>query len=121
MQRTPVEVVLDNQYCNNEPEELAVLGSMEFAVLPAECAERTKRSKPYDKKEARKENETKIPEVVPRAPPNQAYVKLLPTILKHPLQSMRPNKEDEVMKEVGDEPKTTKGKGREHPVILHPS
>src|SRR5260370_7707904 len=32
---------------------------------------------------------------------------------------MHPNKEDGVMKEVGDEPKMMKGKGREHPVILH--
>ena len=81
-----IKLVAEEFYCNDEPEELAVLGRMEFEVLPAERTERTKRLKPYDRQEPKRSVEKTLPEV-PKRPgilPNHAYVELPPTILKHP-------------------------------------
>ena len=61
----PVEVVSDEAYYNGEPEELAVLGAMEFKVMPAEHTEKAKKVKPYDRKEVKKVGEKTVPEVIP--------------------------------------------------------
>ncbi len=61
----PMEVVSDEAYYNGEPEELTVLGAMEFEVMPAERAEKSKKTKPYDREKLKKTGEKTVPEVVP--------------------------------------------------------
>src|SRR5258708_12700402 len=78
-------VAAENAYYNNKPEELVILGSMEFEVLPADQLDKGKRAKPYDCQESKKGAEKTVPEVFPhpKGPkPNRAYVELPPTILK---------------------------------------
>ena len=79
---TPVEVVSDEAYYHSEPKELTVLGAMEFKVMPAEWAEKPKKSKPYNKKELKKKEEKTVPPVVLQTQPNRAFVEVPPTILK---------------------------------------
>ena len=116
-----VEVVAEEADYANEPEELAILGSMEFEVLPADRSDKTKKAKPYDRPEAKKSVEKTVPVVIPRLQPNKAYVDLPPTILKRPTPEtvLRPQKEDQ---EMVDEsvPTMTKGKQRERPVVAPP-
>ena len=83
----PVEVVSNDPYYNNEPEELVVLGAMEYEVMPAERAEKAKKSKPYDQKDQKKGIDQNVPKDLPKMQPNQAYIELPPTmILKWPVQ-----------------------------------
>src|SRR5260370_17796547 len=79
-----VEVVAEEADYANEPEELAILGSMEFEVLPADRSDKTKKAKPYDRPEAKKSVEKTVPVVIPRLHPNKAYVDLPPPTLKPP-------------------------------------
>ena len=116
-----VEVVAaENAYYNDEPEELVILGSMEFEVLPADQLDKAKRAKPYDHQESKKGAEKTVPEVFlhPKGPqPNRAYVELPPTILKctPPAQVLHPVEEDQEM--VDQMPALSKGKQREQPVV----
>ena len=121
-----VEVVGGEAYYNTEPEELAVLGRMEFEVLPAERGDKSKKAKPYDRQEPKKVAERTVPEV-PKCmgvPPNRAYVELPPTILKRstPAQPMKPTVEDDVMGDAEEEvvPIVSKGKEREQPAVVAP-
>jgi len=60
-----VEVVAaENAYYDDEPEELAILGSMEFEVLPADRSDKCKRAKPYDRPDVKKGAEKTPPEVL---------------------------------------------------------
>src|SRR5258708_23910821 len=79
-----VELVSEEDYYKEEPEELVVLGAMEFEVVPVEQTDKLKRSKPYDHVDSKKGLEKSVPEVPVRAmaPLNRAYVELPPTILK---------------------------------------
>ncbi len=106
------EIVTDeyNPYLN-EPEELAVLGSMVYSVLPAECTEKLKKSKPYECTELNKLDDKVLP-VVPtqkEIQPNRAFMELPLTILKRPLpvevpsQPMGPMRDDTRMEEVSDD------------------
>ncbi len=58
-----VELVSEEDYYKEEPEELVVLGAMEFEVLPAERTDKLKRSKPYDRVDSKKGLEKSVPEV----------------------------------------------------------
>src|SRR5260221_12904196 len=49
-----VEVVAEEADYANELEELMILGSMEFEVLPADRSDKTKKAKPYDCPEVKK-------------------------------------------------------------------
>ena len=61
-----IEVVAaENAYYDDEPEELAILGSMEFEVLPADRSDKGKRAKLYDHPDAKKGVEKTAPEVLP--------------------------------------------------------
>src|SRR5258708_19617329 len=106
-----VEVVAEEADYANELEELMILGSMEFEVLPADRSDKTKKAKPYDCPEVKKSVEKTVPVVIPRLQPNNAYIDLPPTILKRPTPEtvLRPQKEDQ---EMVDEsvPTMTKGK-----------
>src|SRR5260221_7322425 len=80
-----VELVAAEADYEDESEELAVLGLMEFEVLPADRLDKSKRYKPYDRPEAKKGVEKTLPESVSHlkdAKPNRPYVKLPPMILK---------------------------------------
>ena len=117
-----IEVVAAEADYNDEPNELAVLGSMEFEVLPADRAERVRKNKPYERPETKKGDEKGIPEIPTRPrgpPPNRAYIELPPTILKRapPAQVLHPSGEDQEMVD-GEVPSTSKGKQREMPVIV---
>src|SRR5260221_14606277 len=84
MSASNVEVVAAEVDYEDESDELVVLGSMEFEVLPADRLEKSKRSKLYDCPDMKKGVEKTTPEIIPRLrdpPPNRAYVELLPTIL----------------------------------------
>ncbi len=60
-----VEVVAaENVYYDNEPEELTILGSMEFEVLPADRSDKCTRAKPYDRPDVKKGAEKTPPEVL---------------------------------------------------------
>ncbi len=65
-----IEVVAAEANYYDEPNELAVLGSMEFEVLPADRAERARKNKPYERPEAKKGDERGVPEVLmhPKGP-----------------------------------------------------
>ena len=58
-----IEVVAGEAYYNSEIEELALLGQMEFEVLPAERGDKPKKAKPYDRQESKKVAERTVPEV----------------------------------------------------------
>src|SRR5258705_1538527 len=81
-----VEVVAaEAEYYDDNPEELAIWGSMEFEVLPANQPERSKKVKPYDRPVEKKVVEKTVPKVLSHpkgTQPNKAYVELPPTILK---------------------------------------
>ena len=116
-----VEVVAKEADYDDEPEELARLGSMEFEVFPADRSERAKKAKPYDRHDAKKGMEKTAPEVFPRPKdmqPNRAYVELPPTILKRvpPESVSRPQGEDQEMMD-GQGPVPSKGKMREQPMV----
>ncbi len=119
-----IELVPEQDCYNEEPEELAVLGGMEFEVLPAERTDKSKRAKPYDRPDSKKVAEKTIPDNPTRlaVPPNRAYVELPPTILKcqTPVQPILPVNEDEEMDEVAEEviPNMSKDKQRDRPVIV---
>src|SRR5258708_19742109 len=84
MSASNVEVVAAEVDYEDESDELAVLRSMEFEVLPTDRLKKLKRAKPYDHPEAKKAVEKKIPENVLRSnnpQPNRTYIKLPPTIL----------------------------------------
>ena len=117
-----VEVVAVEADYDEEPEELAILGSMEWEVLPADRAERAKRYKPYDRQDTKKGTERTVPDTTSRArdpPPNRAYVELPPTILKRtpPAQVVQPLGGDQEIID-GSVPVTTKGKQQEQPVVV---
>ena len=65
-----IEVVAAEANYYDEPNELAVLGSMEFEVLPADRAEQARKNKPYEQPEAKKGDERGVPEVLtcPKGP-----------------------------------------------------
>ena len=103
-----IEVVAGEAYYNDEPEELAVLGRMEFKVLPAKRGDKLKKPKPYNCQEPKKAAERVVPPEAPKhmaVPPNRAYVELPPTILKRSVlaQPMKPTIEDDVMGDAEDE------------------
>ena len=62
MSASNVELVAAEAEYEDESEELAVLGSMEFEVLPADRLEKSKRYKPYDHPETKKGIEKTLPE-----------------------------------------------------------
>ncbi len=57
-----VELVPEQDCYNEEPEELVVLGGMEFEVLPAERTDKSKRAKPYDQPDSKKVAKKTIPD-----------------------------------------------------------
>src|SRR5258708_6054415 len=116
-----VEVVAKEADYDDEPEELARLGSMEFEVFPADRSEKAKKAKPYDHHDAKKGMEKTAPEVFPQPKdmqPNRAYVELPPSILKHvpPESVSHPQGEDQEMTD-GQGPVPSKGKMREQPMV----
>ncbi len=58
-----VKLVSEKSYFNDKPKELAVLGAMEFEVVPAERKDKSKWLKPYDQPESKKVVEKTLPEV----------------------------------------------------------
>ena len=117
-----VEVVAAEADYEEEPDELAILGSMEWEVLPADRAERSKRYKPYDRQDMKKGAEKTTPDATSRPrgpPPNKAYVELPPTILKRtpPAKVVQPSGDDQEMVD-GSIPTIPKGKQWEQPVIV---
>ena len=117
-----VEVVAAKADYEDESNELAVLGSMEFEVLPVDRLEKSKRSKPYDRPDMKKGVEKTTPETIlcPRDPqPNCAYVELPPTILKHmpPAEVPHPSGDDQEMMDAVA-PVPSKGKLKEIPVVV---
>src|SRR5258708_28964115 len=117
-----VEVVAAEADYDNKPEELAILGSMEFEVFPANRTEKAKKAKPYDCYDTKKGGDKGIPEAppCPRDPqPNRAYVELPPTILKcaPPTQVLHLPGGDHEMKD-SPVPVISKGKQREQPVVV---
>ena len=60
-----VEVTTAKMNLNDEPTELAILGAMEFEVVPAEQMDKSKWSKLYDRSESKKV----IEKTLPKAPP----------------------------------------------------
>src|SRR5260221_6223630 len=116
------EVIADEVYYGDEMDELDTLGSMEFKVLPMDRTEKSKKYKPYDHPDGKKGTEKTVPEVIPcpRNPqPNRAYMELPPTILKcmPSMQVPNPPGEDKEMVDA-PVPVPSKGKSREHPVIV---
>ena len=116
------EVITNEVDYEDETDELAILGSMEFKVLPADRTEKSKKYKPYDCTDAKKGVEKTVPEVISclhNPPPNRAYVELPPTILKcvPPAQVAPPPGEDKEMVDA-PVPVPSKGKSREHPVMV---
>ncbi len=67
MSASNVEVVAAEVDYEDESDELVVLGSMEFEVLPTDRLKKLKRTKPYDHPEAKKGVEKNIPENVSRS------------------------------------------------------
>ncbi len=67
-----IELVPEQDCYNEEPKELAVLGGMEFKVLPAERTDKSKRAKPYDWPDSKKVAKKTIPDNPTRlaVPPN---------------------------------------------------
>ncbi len=94
---------------------------MEFEVLPADRLKKSKRYKAYDHPEAKKGIEKTLPENAshPKDPqPNWAYVKLPPTILKHPLPAKVPYSPVEDQEMIDNTmPAPSKGKQKELPVV----
>ena len=121
MSASNVEVVAVEVDYEDESDKLAVLGLMEFEVLPTDRLEKLKRAKPYDCPEAKKGVEKNVPENVSHSKdpqPNRAYIKLPPTILKRvpPAQALYLLVEDQEM--IDDAiPVPVKGKQRELPVV----
>ena|SRR5258708_3894043 len=116
-----VEVNPVKPYHSDEPEELVILGAMEFEVVPADQMDKTKQSKPYDHSEPKKTGEKSLPKTALQLGepiPNRAYVKLLLAILKHttPEPVVHPVVEDKVMADVV--PTQQKGKQKENPTIV---
>ena len=60
-----VEVNPVEPYHSDEPEELAILGAMEFEVIPAEWMDKTKQLKLYDCSEPKKTGEKMLPKAAP--------------------------------------------------------
>src|SRR5258705_9028804 len=60
-----IEVTAAKMNLNDEPTELAILGAMEFKVIPAEQTDKSKQSKPYDHSELKKV----VEKTLPKAPP----------------------------------------------------
>src|SRR5258708_22062099 len=60
-----VEVTAAETNLNDEPTELAILGAMEFEVVPAEQMGKFKQTKPYDRSELKKV----VEKTLPKAPP----------------------------------------------------
>ena len=117
-----VEVVAAEADYDKEPDELTILGSMEWEVLPADRAERSKRYKPYDWQDMKKGANKTTPDATshPRGPPaNKAYVELPPMILKRtpPVKVVQLSGDDQEMVD-GSIPTIPKGKQREQPVIV---
>jgi len=116
-----VEVVVAEVDYEDKSDELVVLGSMEFEVLPADRLKKLKRAKPYDCPEAKKGVEKNVPENISHSKdpwPNQAYIKLPPMILKcvPPAQVPYLLVEDQKMNDDAI-PVPVKGKQRELPVV----
>src|SRR5258708_11214385 len=116
MSTSNVKVVAAEVDYEDESKELAILGSMEFEVLPA-----NRLDKPYDHPEAKKGVEKMLPQSALHLKdplPNRAYVELPPMILKHapPMKVPYSPIEDQ---EMNDDtiPVPLKGKQRELPVI----
>src|SRR5258708_19284313 len=117
-----IEVVAVEVDYDNEPEELAILGSMEFKVFLDDRTEKAKKAKPYDCYNTKKGGDKVIPEVPlrPRDPqPNRAYIELPPTILKcvPPAQALHLPGGDHEMKD-SPVPVISKGKQREQVVVV---
>jgi len=114
-----VELVAAEADYEDESEELAVLGLMEFEVLPADRLDKSKRYKPYDRPKAKKGVEKTLPESTsrPKDPqPNRAYVELPPTILKCAPPTKVPYSPVEDQEMVDDMvPAQSKGKQKELP------
>ena len=114
-----VELVAAEADYEDESEELAVLGLMEFEVLPADRLDKSKRYKPYDRPKAKKGVEKTLPESTshPKDPqPNRAYVELPPTVLKHAPPTKVPYSPVEDQEMVDDAvPVQSKGKQKELP------
>ncbi len=116
-----VEVNPVEPYHSDEPEELVILGAMEFEVIPADQTDKTKRSKPYDHSEPKKTGEKTLPKTALQLGepiPNRAYIELPLAILKHPTPELlvHPVVEDKVMADVV--PTQPKGKQKENPTIV---
>src|SRR5258708_24671622 len=117
-----VEVVAAEADDEDESDELAVLGSMEFEVLPMDRLEKSKKSKPYDHPAMKKGVEKTTPEIIPhpRDPqPKHMYIELLPTILKcsPPTKVPHPLGDDQEMTDAVA-PVPLKGKSKEIPVVI---
>src|SRR5258708_14670649 len=116
-----VELVAAEADYEDEYEALAVLGLMEFEVLPADRLDKSKRYKPYDRPKAKKGVEKTLPEsaLCPKDPqPNRAYVKLPPMILKRTPPAKVPYSPVEDQEMVDDMvPVQSKGKQKELPVF----
>jgi len=116
-----VEVNPVEPYHNEEPKELAILGAMEFEVVPAEWTDKSKQTKPYDCLELKKIVEKMLPKAALQLGepiPNRAYVELPPTILKRPTPEllMHPVVEDKKMEDII--PSQSKGKQKETPAAI---
>src|SRR5258708_17184202 len=108
-----VEVTATETNLNDEPQELVILGAMEFEVIPAEWTDKSKQLKLYDHSESKKVAEKTLPKTQPQVGKpiaNKAYVKLPPVILKWPTpeKPVLPVLEDKVMEDVT--PSESKGK-----------
>src|SRR6266436_4834867 len=121
MSTSNVELVAAEADYEDESEELAVLGLMEFEVLPADRLDKSKRYKPYDRPKAKKGVEKTLPEstsCLKDPQPNRAYVELPPMILKHAPPTKVPYSPVEDQEMVDDVvPVQSKGKQKELPVF----
>src|SRR5258708_10169606 len=116
-----VEVTAAETNLNDELTELAILGAMEFEVVPVEQTVKFKWTKLYDCSELKKVVEKTLPKAPPRLGepiPNKAYVKLPPVILKCPISGkpVQPVPEDKEMEDVT--PSEPKGKQKEVPAVV---
>src|SRR5258708_3181687 len=121
MSASNVEVVAVEVDYEDESDKLAVLGLMEFEVLPTDRLEKLKRAKPYDCPEAKKGVEKNVPENVSHSKdpqPNRAYIELPPMILKRVPPTQAPYLPVEDQEMIDDAiPVPVKGKQRELPVV----
>ena len=120
-----VEVVNVESEKDTDREELAVLGSMEYEVLPADRAERAPRAKPYERAENKESSEKRKGEEKSdrsKTHPNRAYVDLPPSILKRPPGHVtKSSVDDEKMDDVQEEfSRKDKGKQREDLASIPP-